>query len=78
MNYHKHRCHWCAFVWEHHDANDAHHNASPLSHACPACHRCNWGLGIYEGAEPAKARNGKDPGPAVLGSIHPDQAVRTL
>lgn len=59
--YHRHRCSWCAFVYEHADCNDTHHNAAPLSHSCPACHRCGWGMGIYEGEEPPRVRNGLEP-----------------
>lgn len=73
MAYHKHKCKFCGFVWEHHDANDAHHNAAPGAHECPGCHRCNWGLGIYSGGEDPRVRNGIDPDPDVAGAIHPDQ-----
>lgn len=78
-NYHKHKCAFCGVgVWEHHDVNDTGHNSSPGAHECPVCHRCNWGLGIYNGPDVPKVRNGLDPGPAVVGSIHPDQsAVQT-
>jgi hypothetical protein len=79
--YHKHKCKFCTFVWEHHDTNDRGHNASPGSHECPACHRCNWGLGIYDGDEEPRVRNGADPGPGVAAlrpdEIHPDQRLRT-
>src|SRR4051812_6129659 len=79
--YHKHRCRFCSFVWEHHDTNDRGHNVSPGSHECPACHRCNWGLGIYDGDEEPRVRNGADPGPGVAAlrpdEIHPDQRLRT-
>jgi hypothetical protein len=58
MNYHK----------------DKHHNASIGSHECPGCHRCNWGLGIYDGDETPRVRNGADPGATVKSAIHQDQA----
>lgn len=58
--YHRHRCVFCAYVWEHADVNDLHHGSSG-AHECPACHRCNWSLGIYEGPESPKIRNGLSP-----------------
>jgi hypothetical protein len=69
--FHKHKCHFCAFVWEHHNCNDVGHGDYG-AHECPSCHRCNWGLGIYTGLEEPRIRNGK----VVMGSmpIHPDQA----
>jgi hypothetical protein len=72
-NYHTHRCKFCAFVWEHHDINDAKH-ADYGAHECPACHRCNWSLGIYDGLEIPKVRNGRA-APQEYGAhpIHPDQ-----
>lgn len=71
---HKHKCKFCGFVWVHHDCNDVGHNTSPGAHECPGCHRCNWGLGIYEGAEEPRVRNGKVPAPGEpVGVIHPDQ-----
>jgi hypothetical protein len=72
--YHKHRCKFCAYVWEHSDANDLRHGDGG-AHECPACHRCNWSLGIYTGAEEPRVRNGIDPGgAAVFGlTLHPDQ-----
>ncbi len=78
-NYHKHKCHYCGFVWQHHDANDASHNAVPGAHECPSCHRCNWGLGIYGGSEEPRITNGISP-PAALCMpcpIHPDQDHRS-
>ncbi len=74
--YHKHRCAFCAFVWEHHDRNDVRHGVQG-AHECPACHRCNWSLGIYSGGEEPKVRNGLPAPEGVAeagGSIHPDQA----
>jgi len=56
--YHRHKCSYCGFVYEHHDCNDAGHNAVPGAHECPACHRCGWGMGIYEGDESPRVRNG--------------------
>lgn len=49
--FHKHKCHYCGFVWQHADACDVSHNAVPGSHECPSCNRCNWELGIYDGDE---------------------------
>jgi hypothetical protein len=56
--YHRHRCQFCGLVWEHANACDRSHNAVPGSHECPGCHRCNWGLGIYDGPELPRIRNG--------------------
>jgi CheY-like chemotaxis protein len=75
--YHKHRCHFCAFVWDHHDCNDVKHGDGG-AHECPHCGRCNWSLGVYSGPEPAVMRNGEDPGQPAPGSyspvlMHPDQ-----
>lgn len=55
--FHKHKCKFCGFVWEHHDCNDVRHG-NYGAHECPGCHRCNWSLGIYEGAEEPRVRNG--------------------
>lgn len=52
---HKHKCHFCGWVWEHPDECDTHHNAVPGSHECGRCLRCNWQMGIYEGDEPPSA-----------------------
>jgi hypothetical protein len=76
--YHKHKCQFCGFVWEHHDCNDARHAAGG-AHECPGCHRCNWSLGIYVGSEEPRVRNGEAPvGAAAVGMaaspIHPDQS----
>lgn len=49
--WHRHKCHFCAYVWEHADACDKHHNAVIGSHECPGCHKCGWGMGIYSGVE---------------------------
>jgi hypothetical protein len=79
--YHKHKCKFCGFVWDHHDCNDVRH-ADYGAHECPGCHRCNWSLGIYTGAEEPQVRNGREPGPLTgnpvtgfftHGPIHPDQ-----
>lgn len=56
--YHRHQCKFCTFIWEHHDKNDESHGDSG-AHECPCCHRCNWSLGIYDGPETPKVRNGK-------------------
>lgn len=71
---HKHKCFFCAFVWEHHDINDVRHGSGG-AHECPSCHRCNWSLGIYVGPELPRIKNGVDPpeGVAMAGPIHPDQ-----
>lgn len=61
INYHRHKCNFCGYVWEHHNINDVSHNASPGSHECPACHRCNWEMGIYNGPTKPGIRNGKVP-----------------
>jgi hypothetical protein len=77
--YHKHECKFCAFVWEHHDANDVRHGDYG-AHECPACHRCNWSLGIYEGPREPAVRNGRAPpeaGVPVIAEIHPDQRHAT-
>lgn len=58
--YHRHRCQFCSFVFEHHDCNDIHHGDSGV-HECPSCHRCLWSLGIYSGEEPPRVRNGLTP-----------------
>jgi hypothetical protein len=72
-NYHKHRCNFCAFVWEHHDVNDVRHGEAG-AHECPACHRCNWSLGIYAGDEPPRVRNGTEPvTPTPVVEMHRDQ-----
>jgi hypothetical protein len=60
LAYHRHKCHFCGFVWEHHDVNDQRHGAGG-AHECPGCHRCNWSLGIYEGDELPRVRNGVVP-----------------
>lgn len=76
--FHKHKCKFCAFVWEHHDCNDARHGDGG-AHECPACHRCNWSLGIYTGDDEPKVRNGGAPalGAGLPGlTIHPDQDHR--
>jgi hypothetical protein len=54
--YHKHKCAYCGFVWEHHNANDKRHG-SEGAHECAVCGRCNWGMGIYEGHLPPQARS---------------------
>jgi hypothetical protein len=75
--YHKHLCKFCAFVWEHHDVNDARH-ADYGAHECPGCHRCNWSLGIYDGPLAPAVRNGREPPPGVGAvEIHPDQRHAT-
>lgn len=58
--FHRHKCKFCGFVWEHHDINDARHGDGG-AHECPSCHRCNWSLGIYVGAERPRAENGVTP-----------------
>lgn len=58
--YHRHKCYFCGFVWEHRDENDKHHGNSG-AHECPGCSRCNWSLGIYEGGESPKIRHGVVP-----------------
>lgn len=72
--YHKHKCVFCGFVWEHHDCNDVRHGDDG-AHECPGCHRCNWSLGVYEGGEEPRVRNGQRPPPASASSytLHPDQ-----
>lgn len=76
MSYHKHKCHFCGYVWDHHDVNDVRHGDSG-AHECPDCGRCNWSLGVYDGPEESRSRNGIDPGPAVTAvAPHPDQRER--
>lgn len=58
--YHRHQCKFCNYVWEHADINDIHHGDTG-AHECPACHRCNWSLGIYEGPLSPQIRNGAVP-----------------
>lgn len=58
--YHRHKCHFCGFVYEHHDCNDVSHGDYG-AHECPGCHRCGWGMGIYTGDEPPRVRNGRVP-----------------
>lgn len=78
MSFHKHKCKFCSFVWEHHDINDRGHGTDG-SHECPCCHRCNWGMGIYVGSEEPRVRNGVNPPSGVAladvgePGIHPDQ-----
>lgn len=55
--FHKHKCVFCGFVWEHADENDIKHG-SKGAHECPGCHRCNWSLGIYEGPEEPRIKYG--------------------
>lgn len=74
-NFHKHKCAFCGFVWQHHDCNDVRHGDYG-AHECPGCHRCNWGLGIYDGPEEPRVTNGKVPAAGVNApapSIHNDQ-----
>jgi hypothetical protein len=77
-SYHRHKCKYCALVWEHHDVNDARHGDEG-AHECPGCHRCNWSLGIYEGDQAPVVRNGKmlPPGMGSPTKIHPDQMKTT-
>ncbi len=78
FDFHKHKCTYCGLVYEHHDMNDASHNAVPGAHECPSCHRCGWGQGIYTGDEQPRVRNGSvPPSPHVSQSfpIHPDQQL---
>lgn len=77
LNYHRHKCHFCSYVWEHHNVNDVKHGDSG-SHECPNCKHCNWSLGIYKGDEAPESINGNDPGPAVVAIIHPDQQKETI
>lgn len=72
--YHRHQCVFCAYVWEHHDCNDRAHGADG-AHECPACHRCNWSLGIYAGPLAPAIRNGQLPlaGLEGVGVKHLDQ-----
>lgn len=71
--WHRHQCHFCNFIWEHHDSNDLKHGDQG-AHECPSCHRCNWSLGIYDGpmchqirspimpkSEPKKPQDEDDP-----------------
>jgi len=71
--YHRHKCRWCAYVWEHHNVNDVRHGDGG-AHSCPGCGKCNWSLGIYLGNELPRVRNGVEPvnatGPV---QIHQDQ-----
>lgn len=55
--FHRHRCFFCATVWEHHDTSDLEHGTSG-AHECPNCRRCNWSLGIYTGEEPPVIHHG--------------------
>lgn len=75
-NFHKHKCHFCGYVWKHHDINDVRHGSGG-AHECPSCDRCNWSLGIYDGKDEPQTTNGVTPEmlPAVFGDsdIHPDQ-----
>jgi hypothetical protein len=72
--YHKHKCQFCGFVWQHHDCNDARHGSGG-AHECPSCHRCNWSLGIYVGAEEPRVTNGLTPAPGMASApIAPEQA----
>lgn len=75
--FHKHKCRWCGFVWQHHDCNDTRHGDGG-AHECPGCHRCNWSLGIYEGVEEPRVTNGTEPGVGTVAypTIHPDQNHR--
>jgi hypothetical protein len=71
--YHKHKCKFCAYVWQHHNINDVSHNDLG-AHECPSCHRCNWGLGIYTGPLSPMVCNGTRPESITLDvNIHPDQ-----
>lgn len=86
-HFHKHKCKFCGFVWQHHDINDESHNFITIpgpqhklednfgAHECPSCHRCNWGLGIYTGAEEPRVQNGLVLliAPQQKTTIHPDQ-----
>ena len=71
-DFHRHKCKFCAFVWEHHDTNDVIHGDYG-AHECPACHRCNWSLGIYKGPDAPAIRNGKVLADYAHILIHPDQ-----
>ena len=53
--YHRHKCKFCGFVWEHHNSNDVKHGDKG-AHECPGCDRCNWSLGIYDGDEKPQIR----------------------
>lgn len=72
--YHRHKCKFCSFTWEHHDCNDIRHGDYG-AHECPGCHRCNWSLGIYEGDDPPLITNGQVPSEEQFRqyTIHPDQ-----
>lgn len=59
-NYHRHKCKFCGFVWEHHNCNDKSHGDYG-AHECPGCHRCNWEMGVYDGSDPPQIRNGRVP-----------------
>ena len=72
IDFHRHKCNFCGFVWEHHNINDVRHGDYG-AHECPSCHRCNWGLGIYQGDEVPRVRNGITPTSPVKAIIHPDQ-----
>lgn len=48
---HKHKCHFCGWVWEHADSCDIKHGDEGF-HECARCGRCNWEMGIYTGDEP--------------------------
>lgn len=75
-DFHKHKCLFCAFVWQHHNVNDVSHGGYG-AHECPCCHRCNWGLGIYDGPDEPKVMNGKTPiEPMQSFAIHRDQDKR--
>jgi hypothetical protein len=50
--YHRHRCPYCLFVYEHTDASDVKHGSE---HECPKCRKCGWGQGIYEGPDEPEA-----------------------
>lgn len=76
LNYHRHKCHFCDYIWDHHDINDKKHGDGG-AHECPKCGRCNWSLGVYEGDLAPQSRNGNDPGGAVISTIHPDQQKRS-
>jgi hypothetical protein len=71
-NYHKHKCVYCGYVWQHHDVNDVSHGDYG-AHECPQCERCNWGLGIYTGDESPAVVNGKIPPDNKAVTMHPDQ-----
>lgn len=62
--YHRHKCHFCGYVWEHSNDNDVRHGDTG-AHECPSCHRCNWSLGIYDGPEAPRVRQGVMPSPPL-------------